>query len=81
MAAPSSSGRNRHGLYSYLAAARIERPAGSTAARVKALVPSLFLCYVRHLRKEAHMEDFGLDRQGALVLAIGWLAALWITLT
>jgi len=27
------------------------------------------------------MEDFGLDRQGALVLAIGWLAALWITLT
>jgi hypothetical protein len=26
-------------------------------------------------------EDFGLDRQGVLVLAIGWLAALWITLT
>lgn len=26
-------------------------------------------------------EDLGLDRQGALVLAIGWLAALWITLT
>jgi hypothetical protein len=31
--------------------------------------------------KEAQMEDFGLDRQGALVLAVGWLAALWITLT
>jgi hypothetical protein len=30
---------------------------------------------------EAEMQDFGLDRQGALVLAIGWLAALWITLT
>jgi len=27
------------------------------------------------------MEDFGLDRQGVLVLAVGWLAALWITLT
>jgi hypothetical protein len=26
-------------------------------------------------------EDLGLDRQGAMVLAIGWLAALWITLT
>jgi hypothetical protein len=26
-------------------------------------------------------EDFGLDRQGAVVLALGWLAALWITLT
>ncbi len=26
-------------------------------------------------------EDLGLDRQGAVVLAIGWLAALWITLT
>jgi len=25
--------------------------------------------------------DLGLDRQGALVLALGWLAALWITLT
>ena len=25
--------------------------------------------------------DPGLDRQGALVLALGWLAALWITLT
>ncbi len=25
--------------------------------------------------------DLGLDRQGAVVLAIGWLAALWITLT
>ena len=23
----------------------------------------------------------GMDRQSALVLAIGWLAALWITLT
>jgi hypothetical protein len=35
--------------------------------------------------EEAHMErfrdDLGLDRQGALVLALGWLAALWITLT
>jgi hypothetical protein len=31
--------------------------------------------------KESRMEDFGLDRQGALVLALGWLAALWITLT
>lgn len=31
--------------------------------------------------KEAQMEDLGLDRQGALVLALGWLAALWITLT
>ena len=26
-------------------------------------------------------SDRGLDRQGALVLALGWLAALWITLT
>jgi hypothetical protein len=26
-------------------------------------------------------EDLGLDRQAAAVLAIGWLAALWITLT
>lgn len=25
--------------------------------------------------------DPGLDRQGALVLALGWIAALWITLT
>jgi hypothetical protein len=25
--------------------------------------------------------DRGLDRQSALVLALGWLAALWITLT
>jgi len=25
--------------------------------------------------------DRKLDRQGALVLAIGWIAALWITLT
>jgi hypothetical protein len=25
--------------------------------------------------------DRGIDRQGALLLAIGWLAALWITLT
>jgi len=37
-------------------------------------------------REEAHMtkgfrEDPGLDRQGALILALGWLAALWITLT
>jgi hypothetical protein len=35
--------------------------------------------------KEARVKDFrddlGLDRQGALVLALGWLAALWITLT
>ena len=26
-------------------------------------------------------DDSGLDRQGALILALGWLAALWITLT
>ena len=26
-------------------------------------------------------QDKGLDRQGALLLAIGWIAALWITLT
>jgi hypothetical protein len=26
-------------------------------------------------------RDKGLDRQGALLLAIGWLAALWITLS
>jgi hypothetical protein len=26
-------------------------------------------------------DDLGLDRQGAVVLALGWLAALWITLT
>jgi hypothetical protein len=26
-------------------------------------------------------NDLGLDRQGALVLALGWLTALWITLT
>jgi hypothetical protein len=26
-------------------------------------------------------QDRGLDRQSALVLALGWLAALWITLT
>jgi hypothetical protein len=26
-------------------------------------------------------KDGGLDRQGALVLAAGWLVALWITLT
>jgi hypothetical protein len=32
-------------------------------------------------RQEAGMQDKGLDRQGALLLAIGWLAALWITLT
>lgn len=25
--------------------------------------------------------DRKLDRQGALLLAIGWIAALWITLT
>jgi hypothetical protein len=25
--------------------------------------------------------DLGIDKQGALVLALGWLAALWITLT
>ena len=30
---------------------------------------------------ERFREDLGLDRQGALVLALGWLAALWITLT
>jgi hypothetical protein len=30
---------------------------------------------------EDFREDLGLDRQGAMVLAIGWLAALWITLT
>jgi len=37
-------------------------------------------------REEAQMkkefrDDRGLDRQGALILALGWLAALWITLT
>jgi hypothetical protein len=26
-------------------------------------------------------DHSGLDRQSALVLALGWLAALWITLT
>ena len=26
-------------------------------------------------------DDRGLDRQGAVILALGWLAALWITLT
>jgi len=26
-------------------------------------------------------RDRGLDRQGALLLAIGWLTALWVTLT
>ncbi len=25
--------------------------------------------------------DRGLDRQGAMLLAIGWIAALWITLS
>jgi hypothetical protein len=27
------------------------------------------------------MQDKGLDRQGALLLAFGWLTALWVTLT
>jgi hypothetical protein len=27
------------------------------------------------------MQDKGLDRQGALLLALGWLTALWVTLT
>ena len=31
------------------------------------------------MKKE--FRDRGLDRQGALILALGWLAALWITLT
>lgn len=25
-------------------------------------------------------QDEGLDRQGAILLAIGWIAALWISL-
>jgi hypothetical protein len=33
------------------------------------------------MTKEAGMQDKGLDRQGALLLAIGWIAALWITLS
>jgi hypothetical protein len=33
------------------------------------------------LAKEADMQERGLDRQSALVLAIGWFAALWMTLT
>jgi hypothetical protein len=32
-------------------------------------------------RRNPTMDDFELDRQSALVLAVGWLAALWITLT
>lgn len=32
-------------------------------------------------RRNPTMDDFELDRQSALVLALGWLAALWITLT
>jgi hypothetical protein len=31
--------------------------------------------------KEAAMQDKGLDRQGVLLLAFGWIAALWITLS
>ena len=31
--------------------------------------------------KKEFRDDRGLDRQGALILALGWLAALWITLT
>jgi hypothetical protein len=30
---------------------------------------------------EAGMQDRGLDRQGAVLLAIAWIAALWMTLT
>jgi hypothetical protein len=29
----------------------------------------------------AKAQEKGLDAQSALVLAIGWIAALWITLT
>jgi hypothetical protein len=30
---------------------------------------------------EAAMQDRGLDRQSAVLLAIAWIAALWMTLT
>jgi hypothetical protein len=30
---------------------------------------------------EASMQDRGLDRQSAVLLAIAWIAALWMTLT
>jgi hypothetical protein len=30
---------------------------------------------------EAGMQDRGLDRQSAMLLAIAWIAALWMTLT
>lgn len=36
---------------------------------------------VFHCNGRQAMQDVGLDRQGALVLAAGWLVALWITLT
>lgn len=29
----------------------------------------------------AKRQETGLDRQGAVLLAIGWLAALWMTLS
>jgi hypothetical protein len=30
---------------------------------------------------EAGMQDRGLDRQSAVLLAVAWIAALWMTLT
>jgi hypothetical protein len=30
---------------------------------------------------EAGMQDRGLDRQSAVLLAIAWITALWMTLT
>ncbi len=32
-------------------------------------------------KTQAKAQERGLDAQGALILAVGWIAALWITLT
>jgi hypothetical protein len=46
------------------------------------LVLSLFLYYlVPEPTRRSAMTDHALDRQEALLLAIGWAAALWLALT
>jgi hypothetical protein len=45
------------------------------------MIASLETSVIRRRQMKGFREDTGLDRECVLVLALGWLAALWITLT